>query len=514
MQPEVVDPHRVRVRGPDLIRAFVDDLRPHVLQQRKDVRERQRLTAAVQLQPRRRVDGLGRPVEVQREAVARFVGQECLEPADVADRGAGRVVVLVSRRHRVRVAVVEQQPPFLAEPLDERVGEIVGPGPQRGREPCLDHRRVVVGNGAGPGVDHEVQPGHGRVGDQRRLLGVHTVERGHQGLADAEVDRLGEPAQRKVDEAGEEPLEAVAADPQPQPLSVLQLEDRDGVAVQVIDLGLQQLVPRVAVQDVDEHLRLVAVPRVGGAVQHGADLAPDDRDIEQRLLGHAPRVQPEEASLTKRRAVCIEPPDADIVEIASALHGRPGVGLGQVEQTGPEVLPPPNVGRQRRERVRHHLPAGVPQDAQPRPRNRLQHLFARPRHHLVLAVAEEREVIIGEPPQELRRLLPVVVGDRRGVDIEALGDRVRTLAHRGLVLVRRADVAEHPDQVAGELLQHGRVGLSVDLDVVEGLPAGGLPGRRVVVEHGQQLAVQRSARRRTPDGSRNAGRTRDGTARW
>ena len=151
VQPEVVDPDRIGAGRPDLVRALVDDLRPHVLEQGQDVRERERFTVAVQLQPGRRVDGLVRPVEVDREAVTRFAGQECLEPADVAHRGAGRVVVLVCRRQRVRVPVVEQHPSFLAEPLDERVGEIVGPRPQGGGEPCLDHRRVVVGRGAGLG---------------------------------------------------------------------------------------------------------------------------------------------------------------------------------------------------------------------------------------------------------------------------------------------------------------------------------------------------------------------------
>ena len=148
-----------------------------------------------------------------------------------------------------------------------------------------------------------MQAGDGRVGDQRRLLGVHAVERAHQGVADAHADRLGEPAERQVDEAGEEPPEVVAADPQPQPLPVLQLEDRDRVAVQVVDPGLQELVPRVVVQDVDEHLRLVAVPRVGRAVQHGPHLPAHDRDVEQRLLGHVPRVQPEETPLADRPAV-------------------------------------------------------------------------------------------------------------------------------------------------------------------------------------------------------------------
>jgi hypothetical protein len=125
----------------------------------------------------------------------------------------------------------------------------------------------------------------------------------------------------------------------------LQLEDRDGVAVQVVDLGLQQLVPRVAVQDVDEHLRLVVVARVGGAVQHGAHLPPHDRDVEHRLLRHVLRVEPEEAALPGGTALRVEPPDADVVEVAPALHGRPGVGLRQVEQPGVEVLLPAHVGR-------------------------------------------------------------------------------------------------------------------------------------------------------------------------
>ena len=79
-------------------------------------------------------------------------------------------------------------------------------------------------------------------------------------------------------------------------------------------------------------------------------------------------------------------------------------------------------------------------------------------------------MVVGEPPQEVRRLLPLVVRERRCVDLEARGDRVRALAHRGLVLVRRADVAEHADQVEAEPFEHGGIGLPVDLDVVEGLP--------------------------------------------
>jgi hypothetical protein len=232
------------------------------------------------------------------------------------------------------------------------------------------------------------------------------------------------------------------------------------------------------------------VPRVGRAVQHGPDLPPDDRDLEQRLLRHVPRIKPEEPPLADRPASCVEPLDPDVVEIAAALHRRPGVGLRQVEQDGLEDLSP-DVGRQRREPMRHRLPTGVPQDAEPRSRDRLQHLLLRARYELVLPVAEEREVVVGEPPQEVPGLSPISGGDHRRLGVEVPGDRAGTLAHRRLVRVGGAHVAEDADQVETEPVEHARVGLPVDLDVVEGLPDDAdLTGPRLVVEHGEQLALR------------------------
>ncbi len=102
-------------------------------------------------------------------------------------------------------------------------------------------------------------------------------------------------------------------------------------------------------------------------------------------------------------------------------------------------------------------------------------------------------MVVGEPPEEVRRPPSrSSVVDRRRLGVEALGDRDRTLAHRGLVLVGRPHVAEHPDQVEAEPVEHARVGLPVDLDVVEGLPDGGdVAGPRLaVVEHREQVAVR------------------------
>ena len=99
-------------------------------------------------------------------------------------------------------------------------------------------------------------------------------------------------------------------------------------------------------------------------------------------------------------------------------------------------------------------------------------------------------MIVGEPSEELGCFLAVVGSDRRRLGVEVLGDRNRSLAHRDLVLVGRPHVAEHPDQVEAEPVAHDRVGLPVDLDVVEGLPDDVAGSLLTVVEHREQLAVE------------------------
>ena len=118
-QPEVVDPDRVGAGRAHLVRALVDDLDAHVLQQRQHVGERDGLAVAEQLEPQRARRGLQRPVQA---ACARSSPvAERLHPPDVDDgRGRGRVL-LVGGGERIGVAVVQVDAPLLAELVDERV---------------------------------------------------------------------------------------------------------------------------------------------------------------------------------------------------------------------------------------------------------------------------------------------------------------------------------------------------------------------------------------------------------
>ncbi len=123
---------------------------------------------------------------------------------------------------------------------------------------------------------------------------------------------------------------------------------------------------------------------------------------------------------------------------------------------------------------------------------------------LVLAVAEEGEVVVGQPAQQLAGLLDLGPGQiaRDGLALQAVGDPGRRVPHLLPVLDGLADVGQDTQQVGGDLLQVGAVGLPVDLDVDPGLDvrvvrqvAGGLARL-----HLDQLAGQGRAGRRTAGG--------------
>ncbi len=112
---------------------------------------------------------------------------------------------------------------------------------------------------------------------------------------------------------------------------------------------------------------------------------------------------------------------------------------------------------------------------------------------LVLAVAEEGEVVVREPAQQFPRLLDVLVAQVVGGRLlgQLLGDAQRGVAHLLPVLDGLTGVGQHAQQVVGDLLQVGAVGLAVDLDmdprldvrVVRQLAA---PARRTPGDPGRQ----------------------------
>ena len=146
------------------------------------------------------------------------------------------------------------------------------------------------------------------------------------------------------------------------------------------------------------------------------------------------------------------------------MHGRPRVRLGQVEQ-GLLAREPAHLGRQLREAERVGLLALDAEDAEAGPVDRGEHVLAALGADLVLAVAQEGEVVVVHPLQQRARLVELRLRDR-GRRLLELGDRlVHLRAHRLPVLDRGGDVAEHALEVGAKPLERVRVGDAVDLDV-------------------------------------------------
>ncbi|CAM5688711.1 hypothetical protein SMICM304S_03232 [Streptomyces microflavus] len=117
---------------------------------------------------------------------------------------------------------------------------------------------------------------------------------------------------------------------------------------------------------------------------------------------------------------------------------------------------------------------------------------------LVLAVAEEGEVVGGQPAQQLAGLLDLLVGEVvQRLAGQVFGDPEGGVAHLPPVLDGLPYVGQDAQQVGGDLLEVRAVGLAVDLDVDPGLDEGvvrqlGLPtalrGAGAAGEHLDELA--------------------------
>ena len=130
------------------------------------------------------------------------------------------------------------------------------------------------------------------------------------------------------------------------------------------------------------------------------------------------------------------------------------------------------------------------QDAEPGAGHGTQQLVVAVLDQVVLTEAEEREVVVREPGQELAPLGDLVVRQRRRVGLEVGDDRLHGGVHPPPVLDRFTDVLEHLEQGLPDIL--GLVlGHAVDLDVHPRLAVDvvGVGGRRVV-QHLAQLAVE------------------------
>ncbi len=461
-QPEVVDPGRVAAARPDLVGPLVGDPDAHVLEQRQHVGERERAAGAIQLRAQRARAGLERAIE--RDVDPARV-RERLEAADVADRRAGDPVGAVGRGERVAVALEERARALLALVVHQRLLEVVRPRARGRHEQHLGGAGVDLRPVTGFRVRHVVEPDEHRLGDPRRVVDRLRLGDIPQDRLDAAPVLRVEAVARNEDETGEEAPEAVAANEQAQPLALAEVEDPHRGLEQLVGVHLDQLVARVRLEDLDQGLLVVAARGERGAREHVLDLAAQDRDVGQpRLVGRV-RVEPEEAALADDLALVVEALHSDVVEVRGAVDSRARVRLRQVEQVRLERQRA-HLRRKLVERARALLAPRLAQDAEPRPGHGAQPQLVVLGHELVVAIAEEGEVVVLDPCDErprLRDLLGIEAGRRRVAQLVRELEGAR--AHVGPVVDRGAHLAHDLEQRLADLLEPGAVGLVVDLGV-------------------------------------------------
>ena len=296
LEPEVVDPDGVAAERPQLVRPLVADPHAHVLEQRQHVREQDRPAGADDLEGEL-VDGrVERSVEAEAEVVRR---RQPLDPVDVVDGLARREVVAVGAGERLGVALVQLAGPLVVGVVDESVAEVVRPRAGGRGEARLDLRHVVVGHRAGLGVDDVVEPGEHRLGDAGRVVGALAAERLLQDLLDLAPVLGVEALARDEDEAGEEAAEDVAADEEPDAAALAEVEDAERDLEQLVLGDLEQLVPRVRLEDLDHRLVVVAAGQEPGAVEHVLHLPPQQRDLPRARAVGGVGEEAEEAALRR-----------------------------------------------------------------------------------------------------------------------------------------------------------------------------------------------------------------------
>ncbi len=112
----------------------------------------------------------------------------------------------------------------------------------------------------------------------------------------------------------------------------------------------------------------------------------------------------------------------------------------------------------------------IAQQPEARALQRGEHVGPRVVAQLVLAVAEEGEVVVGQPGEQPTGLLDLLGGDADGRGlVEDLRDLGALGTHLGPVLNDLAHVGEHAAQVGRDLLAVEGVAVAVDLEVHPGL---------------------------------------------
>ena len=484
VQFEVVQRDRLaRPAAVDLVARFGDHAQAHVFEHRQAVGQHQRSAAPIDLQAERARVGRGQRIERQRE---RCLGRQRLEFAHVGHGIAGRNAVAVGRRERRAPALEERPAGRLALGLDQGIAQFVIPAARGRGQLALDLGAVELGNLARRGADREVDARQRCVAQRHIEVDHGAAECPQQDALELDAQVRGEGLARHVHQAGDEALERVAPDKQPQPLAFAERHDAQRRVVQDLVGNLEQRVARKGFQDVVQRLGQMAPRRQPGPVGDRTHLAAQQRRLGNPRAVGGGREESDEAVFAGDLALVVVALDADVVGVAGPVHGGTDVGLGHDQHRQRRGGRGLRQRRQGQDAGRQFLLRGLPQQAQPASAHQLQRRFALFLDQVVLAVAQQGHVVVAQPFEKGPAFGDLGFGYGRRCVLE-VGDGVLQPGHHGFpVFHRGADIVQHALDARRQRIALLRVHQPVDFQVHPRLARH--PGRARPRRHRDQLA--------------------------
>ncbi len=422
-------------------RHLLDDGEAELLEQRQEVGQRGLAAGLVELEARQR---LGGSLLVLEGHDVGTVGAEALELLDVegglVDRGGGLVVV----GEASRVPARELEPTADAELGDEGVRQGVVPAPCGSGHLLLKlgHRRV--GDLARGNVDREVKPG--RVGGERQGV-IHgaAAEPQLEQVLEPDAKLGGDMVAREGDHGRHRPPHGVAPQEEAHAPLLLHPEQGHDRGAELRRGGREQLVLGEAVEERDDRLVVVRARDQVLPLHDRFELAADERDLARRLVVRLRREEPDQPQLADDLAPGVDALHADVVHPRLAVDGRLGVRLRHDhERPAEDPLTHRLVELGHGHRLCEPRPGLVREHAQARRRHDPGRRPASDLRHLVLAVAEVDEVVVGEPAQKLDRLVHLVGRVARTGGLGGLDHPLDPLDHRQEVANDEPQAREAP----------------------------------------------------------------------
>ena len=463
-QQDVVDPGLVglaaRTHGVGLL---LHHLQAQILQLGQHVAQRHQVAGVVDLHPQ----DVGRvadpPVDVEG---AGFGAAQFVQLPDVLDRQSGIVGIAISQTYALGVPGPQRVAPLVAEVLAEAVLEMVAPGTDDLGDVVVEFVGTHVRHGTRRQADQQVQTGQRRIAD----LGVFCRDLPAQRIGEQRRDALpavvGEGILGDVDLDRGEAAIGIQADERLGMRALEQAQDAEGRFVEFVGLDLEQVVARECLQDVVEDLAIMAVAVEAGALGDDRGLAPQHRDrLERDAVGER-REHADEAPLADQPPRVVVPFHAHVIELDGPVNGRAPVRLADDQRR--RLLEERKRGpRQRRfgALLAQHRKRRVAHQA--KPRFRVGHRVGRAVavDDVVFAKAQEGEVVVGQPVQEVHGLLHFLDRRRTGMGQQPVDGAPKPGDHGLPVVEGRTRIGQHRREAGLDLFQHGRRGLLVDLQI-------------------------------------------------